>query len=371
MRCIAILLVLFYHARFLYFFSRVGWVGVDLFFVLSGFLISGLLFGEYQKRGSIRVQRFFIRRALKIYPAFYALLAFTACMEYFRHHFSPGAEYLHEAFFVQSYWRGIWIQTWSLAVEEHFYILLPFFLLALIRFSSNRADPYRAIPKAFLIVALLCQASRASSAFTSPPDFDRVYYASHNRLDTLFFGVLIGYFYHFRREMLDRFMWPVWIRVSMAMVSAAFLSCAYFFYHNSQFFGAIGYALTYLGCGGVLLLSLYVHDVLPRPLRTFIKPIGTAAAGVGKYSYSIYLWFGPVGAYLLGLFPGLFHVSLGPYENFALFIVECLLVGIVMSVAIEYPILRVRNRLFPSPNDNALTSPENVPEPQAPSVQPL
>jgi peptidoglycan/LPS O-acetylase OafA/YrhL len=53
-----------------------GWIGVDLFFVLSGFLISGLLFNEYKARSSISFKRFFIRRGLKIYPAFYLFFYF-------------------------------------------------------------------------------------------------------------------------------------------------------------------------------------------------------------------------------------------------------------------------------------------------------
>src|SRR5277367_6483083 len=118
LRCVAILLVLFHHGQITPLFSRAGWVGVDLFFVLSGFLISGLLFGEYRKKGSIQFQRFFIRRGFKIYPAFYFLLAFVALVELYRHVFSSLTKYLHEVFFIQSYYPGIWSYTWSLAVEE-------------------------------------------------------------------------------------------------------------------------------------------------------------------------------------------------------------------------------------------------------------
>jgi len=56
--------------------GRGGWVGVELFFVLSGFLISGLLFSEYRRFGTIKAARFLARRAFKIYPAFYAFIAF-------------------------------------------------------------------------------------------------------------------------------------------------------------------------------------------------------------------------------------------------------------------------------------------------------
>ena len=77
LRCIAVLSVMILHGNIWPFFGNIGWVGVDLFFVLSGFLISGLLFSEYKTRNSISFKRFFIRRGLKIYPAFYFFLAVT------------------------------------------------------------------------------------------------------------------------------------------------------------------------------------------------------------------------------------------------------------------------------------------------------
>ena len=77
LRCVAILMVIAHHSNSFPILTKVGWVGVDLFFVLSGFLISGLLYSEFKKRQTISVGRFFIRRGLKIYPAFYILLLLT------------------------------------------------------------------------------------------------------------------------------------------------------------------------------------------------------------------------------------------------------------------------------------------------------
>src|SRR5689334_13844485 len=80
LRGFAILMVMGVHvpartvAEGLPIWSRSGWLGVDLFFVLSGFLISNLLFQEYRESGSIRLARFFLRRALKLYPSFYLML---------------------------------------------------------------------------------------------------------------------------------------------------------------------------------------------------------------------------------------------------------------------------------------------------------
>src|SRR5216683_4653272 len=99
-----------------------GWIGVDLFFVLSGFLVSGLFFSEFRRHGDVRVWRFLVRRGFKIYPPFYAMLLATLIY----YHFPGGkvGELLrNEAIFLQNYWGGIWNHTWSLDTEEHFYFV--------------------------------------------------------------------------------------------------------------------------------------------------------------------------------------------------------------------------------------------------------
>ena len=132
-------------------------------------------------------------------------------------------------------------------------------------------------------------------------------------------------------------------------LSVALLSSACWFDREGWFFGVIGYALIYVGFGALLLASLYIYDILPNPLVAIVKPIGTAFAAIGVYSYSIYLWHGLVNAYFVGFTKRLLHVPLGRYQSFALALLESLVVGILMSKLVEYPALRLRNRLFPSP----------------------
>ncbi len=82
LRCIAILLVVGFHMDSVGYrlWSRAGWIGVDLFFVLSGFLVSGLLFTDYKTHGRIDWKRFLLRRGLKIWPSFYVFLGVTAVL---------------------------------------------------------------------------------------------------------------------------------------------------------------------------------------------------------------------------------------------------------------------------------------------------
>ena len=122
LRCIAVWLVLIRHLpnpanAILKTIQVGGWIGVDIFFVLNGFLVAGLLFEEHKKTGNTRIGRFLIRRGLKIYPAFWAMILVTVLVEH-----SNVATIVNELLFIQNYRSGLWTHTWSLAVEEHFYL---------------------------------------------------------------------------------------------------------------------------------------------------------------------------------------------------------------------------------------------------------
>ncbi len=347
----AVITVLLHHSGDWTFFTRVGWTGVDLFFVLSGFLISGLLFSEYKKRQAISFKRFFIRRGLKIYPAFYIFLLITGVAAQLVFHKHPTlAQYLHEIFFIMNYKQGVWDHTWTLAVEEQFYIFLPIFLLIILRLSDKRENPFRLIPRAAMTIAMFCVISRAASIFIGAPNFQMAYIASHNRMDALFSGVLIGYLYHFRPTVLEKLMRPTGNRVAMLAVSAALVSFAYFYDRDSKFFATFGYSFIYLGFTGVLLLSLYVHGIFSEKLARPVELVGSAAAFVGMYSYSIYLWHGPVGAWLPGLMRRTLGFPTGAYGRFTVYFLGSLVIGTVMSKLIEYPILRLRDQILPASN---------------------
>jgi peptidoglycan/LPS O-acetylase OafA/YrhL len=279
LRCVAVVTVILHHSGDSTFFVRVGWTGVDLFFVLSGFLISGLLFSEYKRNHAINFKRFFIRRALKIYPAFYTFLFVTGIVEEIVFHaHSTAARYFHEILFLMNYEHGVWDHTWTLAVEEHFYIFLPIFLLALRRFSSNRGDPFRLIPWVAFAIALICPVFRAASVYVGAPNFHMASAASHERMDALFFGVLIGYLYHFRSAILDELMCSTSHRTVMAAASAVLLSFAYFYSRDSKFFATFGYSFIYLGFASILLLSLYVSGIFSGKLAQLMELTGSAAA---------------------------------------------------------------------------------------------
>jgi peptidoglycan/LPS O-acetylase OafA/YrhL len=225
LRAVAIALVLGRHALFLMNWDlgrlpsgwrpifepwyRGGWIGVDLFFVLSGFLVAGLLFRDHRETGRLAVGRFLVRRAFKIYPNYYAMLAFTAVVVSAT---VPGpfpiGPFVREALFVQNYLPAVWDHTWSLAVEEHFYLLLPLVLVALRAARPTNADPFRPLIAVYVIIALGALAWRSILAWRLP-SFRHYLHAdflipTHLRIDSLMLGAVLAYGYHYHREAWDR-----------------------------------------------------------------------------------------------------------------------------------------------------------------------
>ena len=348
MRCLAVLLVIAQHMNT----GKVtfGWAGVDLFFVLSGFLISGLLFTEYKEQGSVNVGRFYLRRGLKLYPSFYVMLAATAVLDPLLGQSHGVSQYLGELFYVQNYAGWIWPHTWSLAVEEHFYFLLPLLLMGLAYRYGGSRDPFRAVPWVFAILAVGCLATRLWMVSHMPDTWlldwkltRPVAAETHVRIDSLFFGVLLGYLYHFR-SLED------WVRrhIGVLMGLAVPLLAFAFVKTDNRLMLTVGFTVLYLGFGIVLMLALTMRDVLPSTLQSGTAGIGSAMAYVGMYSYSIYLWHLPVRVYLPLAVARITGFHMGPRRTDLLYVPLAILAGIAMSKLVEYPILRLRDRVLPS-----------------------
>ena len=251
-----------------------GWIGVDLFFVLSGFLISGLLFAELKDSGEISMGRFLVRRGFKIYPAFYVYVALTAALVYgLRPH------WVQEAFFLQNYsflhpiptpGTQLWLHTWSLAVEEHFYVGLPLLLILL-----HRLRALRWVPALSITAILFCFVARTSYIHSTAHSV--FVYPTHLRFDALFAGVGIGYFYYFKRRVFDQasrwYLLPLGIILLLPAISLP-MSFAY------AKAGATSATLT----GTLLGFSAIVMWGVNRRI-----PFSKHLATIGTYSYSIYL----------------------------------------------------------------------------------
>ncbi|HEX4053246.1 MAG TPA: acyltransferase [Tepidisphaeraceae bacterium] len=321
-----------------------GWIGVDLFFVLSGFLISGLLFGEYQRYGRIRVGRFLVRRGFKIYPPFYVMIATFICVQamYKNYELIPLGGTLSEVFFVQNYHMGLLDLTWTLAVEEHFYLLLPLALVFLIWRDRGRGKPFRWLPLAWLLISVAVLGARIITASLFPYSNRRNLMPTHLRFDSLLFGVLISYYYHFFPEqtmgLARRFRWLLLV-AGVAFVLPECLQNLWDF-----FVCTFGYSCLYIGFGLILLAGITFR--LPTtglrsiPLRVL--------AFVGAHSYSIYLWQMPVKWWLSGWLRQWFHLKPSPQLDAIVYLCGSIGVGIILSLAVEKPVLAIRDRLAPS-----------------------
>lgn len=328
-----------YLNRITEFWNRGGWVGVDLFFVLSGFLISGLLFREYQKDGGLNLKRFLIRRGFKIYPAFWVFIAITCFASMFADINFYRKGLLGELFFLQNYTANLWEHTWTLAIEEHFYFGLCVLFYALLQArKSPTENPFANIPKIFAFVAVSCFAMRLLTVNAWPFEYVRNIEPTHLRIDSLFFGVFISYLWHFRNlaenSFINRHRFLLGLAGTILLLPAFILDI-----HSNSWIGVFGLSMFSLG-SGLLLLFVLKTDFSQIPLAKSIAYIGT-------FSYSIYLWNVPVQRWLTqGVIT--FTGNDNWFFYLSVYLLGTLVVGTGMATIIEYPFLKIRNRYFPT-----------------------
>lgn len=258
-RLLAVLLVLGRHMdtppeelsniwRFIFLtWARGGWVGVDVFFVLSGFLVSGLLFAEYRSRGRFSIGRFYTRRGWKIYPPFFVLITVTVMLFLATGRPVAKSGLLSEIVFLQSYVPGLWNHTWSLAVEEHFYILLPLILVLSLRFGEGSAAPLKPVVALAAGVAVCVFLLRLINwYYRITYDHYTHLFATHLRFDSLFFGVTISCGYNFYKKQFIKTLEP-W-KWQLVICGALLLSPAFVYpIETTPFIFTAGLTLFYLG----------------------------------------------------------------------------------------------------------------------------
>ncbi|HTI72110.1 MAG TPA: acyltransferase [Candidatus Limnocylindria bacterium] len=348
LRAAAILLVLGRHfekaledyapihaAPFLEAWRHGGWVGVDLFFALSGFLIGNLLVTEWRKTGSIRPGRFLARRAWKIVPPLYLMLGLTVAL---RCTFRPLAvvarEALVDAAFLTNYLLGAWAHTWSLALEAHFYLLLTLVAAWLLR-GRQRLGPF---VWTLAGLAALVLAIRACFPATGEPMSQQYFFLefpTHRRIDSLLIGALLACAYSTEaiRARAARIDAHWYLLVGMAFLAPAF-------WISDRLFLGSPLGFTWIQAG---TSSLVAWALLKAPTPGFLA---ASAAALGRHSYCIYLFHYP----LFGLWAKLrtrFHWD---HVYLELMTVSVLVVGVGVAISLlwEAPLLRLRERFFPA-----------------------
>jgi len=291
LRAVAVSLVLLVHAEqtpgfpdWLRAISHHGHVGVDVFFVISGFLITTLLVRELDRTGKVNLQRFYVRRSLRIIPAYLALLAAVALCEYIgKFHLSTRDWMTALTYTTNTVYHPSWelAHTWSLAVEEHFYLLWPFVL-----FSAGIVGGWRAaLGCIFGCWGLRCFIALILPAVASQEITARYLTLSEcwtiTRLDTISMGCLLALACRndYWRDWLDRMTRPGHMVLYVATFFATFSLDYSGKFHLCAWYTISGFCISML-IWGLIRTNGLVARILANPILSTI--------GVG--SYSIYLW---------------------------------------------------------------------------------
>jgi peptidoglycan/LPS O-acetylase OafA/YrhL len=316
-------------------FPHFGWAGVDIFFVLSGFLVGGLLIKEWKTRGSIDARQFLIRRILKIWPQYYVYL-FIVLLTRHRTLHNLWGNLLN----IQNYIGGI-AHTWTLAVEEHAYLILVF-LLAI---AARRRVRMRYLFYLLVTLAAAILINRMTLTLLGFNTFTR----TDTRVDGILYGVMLAILYHYTPEQFARLQRLVWLWLGVIAMTLAFFRFA----PAQPWAAATNWFLADMS-GVATLLLLYRHRIgKPRPA------LYRLVAFIGLYSYGIYLWhvsvLDPIKTVARRL-----PTHLAPvWDALAPFVLG-ILIGIVFTKLVEFPALKLRDTLFPRRVDSAVGIPAEI-----------
>lgn len=334
-RGIAILLVMFAHFKkpytgmglldaFTWLEEKGGGHGVDLFFVLSGFLVGGLLLKEYRDTGTVMAGRFLVRRVFKIWPAYYFLIFFHLIT---RHH--PPSTFFWQNFFHLQNYRGSTItQTWTLSLEEHFYFLLAI----LLGFVASRKWSPPNILKLLAGVSMVAFTLRCITAYLG--NTEGALRWTQNRVDSLLFGVMIALLFHFMPALYRKLTIPVLPLVGLSVMGIL----AVLFLGDGRLMRGPGYTLLYIACGAFLILVMEHSGKLVN--LWLYKAIST----IGVYSYGLYLWHSAMlgtGEKIIGRFPPVPAFFLALAVQFA----GAMVLAYVTTRLVEWPALYWRESI--------------------------
>ncbi|MEI6624016.1 MAG: acyltransferase [Actinomycetes bacterium] len=255
-----------------------GGVGVDLFFALSGYLITGLLLAEVEGTGGVDLPRFWGRRALRLLPALALML--TAVVIYFR---PPIMDVVAAAFYFANWRRvggdnlGPLGPTWSLSVEEQFYILWPV-IVVLCMYVSRRMQIQRAA--AVAVASILGCVLSPALRFTLINDPGRVSQGTDTRLDALMSGCLLASLIALYGMRVSDWLKPTFPFAALFLCAALFVG---------PFEQPLSYSVVAIASGiTVGYFALSPNSLISRLLS--LTPI----VWLGIISYGIYLWHFPV-----------------------------------------------------------------------------
>ncbi|MES2104280.1 MAG: acyltransferase [Pseudomonadota bacterium] len=353
LRAIAILLVVAYHYQVFVsssatfgVLSKIGWTGVDLFFVLSGYLIGNQILSAIKSGQQFSLRSFYIRRFLRTLPNYYVVLAL-----YFLFPLAMGGNPLTPLWKFLTFTQNLGLQpgsafsqAWSLCIEEQFYLLLPAVALLVARFDKSFKWAW-----AVLLAGMLAgMASRAYfwSLFANDGNayYTNVYYSTLSRFDELLPGVAIA--------MLKNFHGAGWQRLTakghMTMAAGLLTVLASFWlFLNYNYLEGQGYTFFTTTFGYTLLPTgfalLCISALSPGSLLHKIRVPG--AASLALWSYALYLVHKPL-MYMIRQ-PMLDQgIGVNSIPGISIMLVLSLLGGWLLHTFVETPFMKLRDRFY-------------------------
>ena len=348
LRALAVLAVIIYHVDVNYLPG--GFLGVDLFFVLSGYLISSLIIKEFRKTGTVNLYNFYIRRARRLLPAVYFMITVgLVVMVLFnevllrKSHLDAIFGYIYSSnwwyiFHKLDYFDSFGAQSpfkhlWSLAIEEQFYMIFPLLFLLVNGKKKSKDGTYK-LNKNFLyvVLGLILVSLIAHILLFDINNISRIYFGTDTRAFSLLVGVVGAILYPMER--LHSKVTPqqnmIYSILSLVSIAGLITVMIYTSEYNTWLYRG-GFLLVAI-LGLIVIISSGKQHTLMSKLLSF-KPI----VFIGKISYSLYLWHFPVLVLTTPVSeignPNIFFVILRIVLTFA--------VAIVSYVFVETPIRKL------------------------------
>lgn len=327
---------------------KFGWTGVDLFFVLSGFLIASQLFAQIIKDGTFSMKEFYIKRFFRIIPIYYFVLAL-----YFIFPVLSGDQLLpplwkfltftHNLGFTSFDTHRSFGVVWSLCVEEHFYLVLPVTLLLLLKtgWYKKAGILLLILFLAGFLIRMYCWYEIYMPQTNGVENRDlwipTIYYPTYCRLDGLLVGVAIAGLYNYLPNLFSRLSKQATVIIVIGLV---ILTIAYFLYSNSIGFGRSIFCFPMVSVGfGFLVLGAIIPNSFLYQWKSKIL------TKIAELSYALYLIHMGVILLTQKIFFE-FGISKDSNLSFVLSMVFCVLVALLLHYSIEKPFMKMRGRFL-------------------------